>query len=231
MELVVIIILLLVGFNFILKLSYHKTFGRIALCIIPAIFVILTYEYAISQSKTQIADWLMQPELMLDTAVFLTIDVAFQICFCLLMASKLSGHISKWANIWLNICLWFPGLLIFPTLFTLLVEIIFSMPGVDFGIIAWSTACGLLCLLPIIIIAAKLAVPEDDIRLELMFIVNLLTAALGVIATVNGRTAAVGVDSVNYSSLASIIILFVIMAIAGYQLNKYIIAKKIKKIK
>ena len=231
MEIVVVIILLLVGLNFVLKLSYHNLIGRIVLCLVASIFLILTCDYAISQSKTQIADWLMQPDLMLDTSVILTVDVAFQICFCVLMALKLTGQIKRRQKIWFEICLWFPGLLIFPMLFSLLVEIIFSMPGTDFGVIAWSAAGAILILTPAIVFILKLSIPEDDLRLELMFIVNLLIAGLGIIATVNGRTAAVGTNEIDYSSLACILILFAIMAFAGYHLNKYITAKKITKIK
>ena len=76
METVVIIIMVAVGFSFLLKLTYHRPAGAIALALVAAAFVFLSYDEATSQSKTQIAEWLQNPSLMLDTSVWLTIDVA-----------------------------------------------------------------------------------------------------------------------------------------------------------
>ena len=105
-------------------------------------------ESASSQSKTRIADWLSQPELMLDTSVVLTIDVAFQICFCILMASRLSGTLRGLQSILLEITLWIPGLLLFPTLYSMLVAIIFSMPGADFDTIGWISGAAVMTATP-----------------------------------------------------------------------------------
>ncbi len=47
-------------------------------------------------------------------------------------------------------------------------------------------------------------VPEKEIRLELLFMVNMLIAALGVVATVNGRTAAAGTNQVEWGALGGV---------------------------
>lgn len=61
--------------------------------------------------------------------------------------------------------------------------------------------------------------------------VNLLTAALGIVATVNGQTAAVGIDSVEWSALAGVVAIIVAGAVAGLFLNKYLTNKQISKLK
>ncbi len=78
METVVLIIMVAVGFSFILKLTFHRLWGAITLALLAAGAILLSYEEASSQSKTQIADWLANPPLMLDISVWLTVDVAFQ---------------------------------------------------------------------------------------------------------------------------------------------------------
>lgn len=90
MEIVIVIIMLLVGFNFVLKLTYHNLLGKLLTCAVAALFVGLMWEEATTQSKTQISDWLNRPELMLDTSVLLTVDVFFQVAFCVMMAKKLA---------------------------------------------------------------------------------------------------------------------------------------------
>lgn len=77
--------------------------GRFASCIVAAVFILATYGAASTQSKTQIADWLSQPELMLDTSVWLTIDVAFQICFCILAAKSINSKLHRQQRIVANL--------------------------------------------------------------------------------------------------------------------------------
>lgn len=52
METLVIIIVCMVGFNFMLKLTWHGIAGKIALCIIGALFILLVTDAATMQSKT-----------------------------------------------------------------------------------------------------------------------------------------------------------------------------------
>lgn len=217
--------MLMVMVSFILKLTFHGPAGLVVLPMLAAIFVGMTYGYAIDQSKTQIAEWLSQPDLMLDTSVWLTIDVAFQILFCILMARKMTGRLPRKENVWLAVSLWFPGLLIFPVLFSLLVEIVFAMPGTDFAVLGWGTAAAVLVAAPLLAWGLKALLPERDLRLELMFLLSLLIAALGVIATVNGRTAAVGTNSVEWGALAGVLAILAAGSVTGIFVYKYKMSK------
>lgn len=231
METVVMIIMLLVGVSFVLKLTCHGWAGIAVLSVLSAAFVGFTTGFASEQSKTQIADWLCRPELMLDTSVLLTVDVLIQIFFCVLMARKLAGTLGRKGNIALQAALWFPGLLIFPVLFSLLVEVVFALPGVDFSVIGWGTAACLLIVVPLASIGLKWLLPEVELRIELMFLINLLIAALGVVATVNGRTAATGTSSVEWGALAAVFGLLVAGSVAGIYYDRIITKKQISKLK
>lgn len=213
-----------------LKLTFHRLSGTIALALVASAFVFLTYDEATSQSKTQIADWLQNPSLMLDTSVWLAIDVAFQICFCIIEAKKMRGELSKRDKIAYRICLWIPGLLIFPVLFSALTQLIFALPGTDFTVIGCSTAAAVLFIVPLMAYFVKWLLPETDIRLELMFMINLLIAALGIVATVNGRTAAVGTNNVDWYALSAVFGLLAVGCVVGLLLNRFIINRKINKI-
>ncbi len=231
MEIVVIIIMLLVGFSFVLKLTCLKPVGRIAVSAAAAVFVLLVCDAASSQSKTQIADRLEQPALMLDVSVLLTVDVAFQICFCVLAAKAIAGIVSPARRVAIAVCRYVPGLLIFPVLFAMLTALIFAMPGADFAGIARAVALGVLIVAPLLAAGLKWLVPEADIRLEVIFMVNMLIAALGVVATVNGRTAAVGTNSVDTGALGGIAAILACGFVAGLFINRLITRKKLSKIK
>lgn len=221
MELVVIIIMIMVGFSLLLKLTYLPLWGQLLICALLALFVGLSWTFAVNQSKTQIAAWIQSPELMLDMAVLLTIDVFLQITFCVTSAERIVGEkLSKSEKIIRVIALWIPGILIFPVLLAVLVAVIFSFPGVDFETIAWSLAAALFVIGMGIPYLIKWVLPEKDLRLELIFMVNAMICLLGVIATVNGRTAVAGVNSVDCYTLGGVLALFIVGATAGYILFK-----------
>lgn len=220
MEIVVVIIMCLVSFGFLLKLTFHGWPGRIVLSLAAAIFIAMSTDPATAQSKTQIADWLSRPELMLDASVLLTVDVALQLCFCILAAGKADGSLGRTGVFAYNVLLWLPGLLVFPVLFALLTALVFAMPGVDFQSIGLGCAALVLISMPLLASFFKALLPEYDIRIELMFLLGVLVAGLGIVATVNGRTAAVGTNEVEWSGLAMVAVLLAAGIAAGFVIHR-----------
>lgn len=231
MEIVVMFILLLVIFSLLLRMTLNSKLIAAVWCLAAALFVLVTREAATAQSKSTVVEWLSRPELMLDTAVWITVDAAFQIGYCLLAAESACGKLKKseQAAFWVFRLL--PGVLIFPTLFALHTELVFALTGVGFSLIAWSVAGGTIIMLPLLAAALRRLIPETEIRLELLFTINLLAAALGIVATVNGRTAAVGTNRIEWAALAGVTVIIAVGPVAGALCYKYLTNKKISKIK
>ena len=122
MDTVVLVLMLLTAFNFLLKQTFWKA---IAVCIIAAIcaaFAGLMWPYAIEQSKSQIANWLGNQPLMLDTSVVLSVEVCIQMAYAMLAVHVANDYPVKPRTIVMYRFLrWFPGLLIFPVIFSGLV--------------------------------------------------------------------------------------------------------------
>jgi hypothetical protein len=189
METVVLILMMMVVFSFVLKISCHSLLGAGAVSGVVALAVGLSWPLAIEQSQTQIADWLQDAPLMKDLSVVLTMDVAMNMAFCVLYARRtLHDRLPGSLRVALIVLRWMPGLLIFPTMFGVLVSAIFAFTGADFSGVAWSLA-GIFLLASVGgSYGLKILLPEVESRLELTFFLNALTAVLGVIATVNGCT-------------------------------------------
>ncbi len=205
METVLLVMMILVCFNYILKQTYRKIYSVACSAAVCALFVGLMWPYAIEQSKSQISLWLSDSALMLDAAVILTLEVAVQMAFCVLSAHIQTSGKVKPRTIWIyRILRWFPGILIFPVLFSLLVSVIFVLPGTSFPLVAWSLAAAVLVAIPVGTYGVKKLLPEKEIRLELLFLSNALIAILGIIATVNGRTAVAGISQVDWMALAGV---------------------------
>ena len=218
METVVVVLMILVCFNFMLKQTYRKWGSVTLIAVVCALFVGLIWPYAIEHSKTQIADWLS----------------VLQMAFCMLAAHVMTtGRIRK-RTLWSYKALrWFPGLLIFPVLFSGLVALIFSFPGVSFPRIAWSMAAGVLVLIPAGTFVLQRLLPEKELRLELLFLANALIAVLGVITTVNGRTAVTGNTVIDWSALAGLTALTLVGTIGGFfiaRIKRYYKLRKNKEI-
>ena len=113
------------------------------------------------------------------------------------------------------------GYLIFPVLFSGLVYLIFSFPGVSFSLVAWSMAVGVLILISVGTLFLRYLLPEKELRLELLFLTNALTAILGIIATVNGRTAVTGISEVDWGALTGLIIMLAGGGLIGLVIYKY----------
>ena len=205
METVVLVMMTVVCFNYLLKQTWRKPFFVALSAVVCALFVGLAWPWAIEQSKNQIAGWLADSALMLDMAVLLTLEVALQMTFCVVAAHIHTAGRVKPSVVWIyRLLRWFPGLLVFPVLFSLLVAAIFALPGISFPLTAWSLAATVAVAIPLGRWALKHLLPEKEIRLELLFLTNALIAILGIIATVNGRTAVAGITSVDWPSLGGV---------------------------
>ena len=217
METVVLVMMMLVCFNYIMKQTYRKKYAVVCSAIVCALFMGLMWPYAVEQSKSQIAGWLSDSALMLDVAVILTLEVAVQMAFCVLSAHIQTTVEVKPLTLWIyRILRWFPGVLIFPVLFSLLVSLIFALPGTSFQLVAWSAAAAVFVAIPIATYGVKRLLPEKEIRLEALFLSNALIAILGVVGTVNGHTAVAGISEVDLAALAGVCGLVVLGLIGGF---------------
>ena len=206
METLVLVMMILVCFSFVLKQTFHGVKEIMIISVLVAFFVGMAWPFAIEQSKTQIAAWIADQKLMLDMAVLLSVDVALTMLFCVHHVDlKTSEHVScrKWM---FYIALkYFPGLLVFPVLFSLLVMVIFMLPGMSFQVVAWTLAVVLLVLTPALTYVLRWLLPERPIRLELLFLVEVLLGLMGIVGTVNGNTAVAGINSVDLKSLLGVV--------------------------
>lgn len=232
METVVLVMMIVVCFNYLLKQTWRKPFFVALSAVVCALFVGLAWPWAIEQSKNQIAGWLADSALMLDLAVLLTLEVALQMTFCIVAAHiHTAGRVKPSIVRIYRLLRWFPGLLVFPVLFSLLVAAIFALPGVSFPLVAWSLAATVAVAIPLGRWALKHLLPEKEIRLELLFLTNALIAILGIIATVNGRTAVAGITSVDWPSLGGVMAFVaagLLLGMAAFRIKQKLMNKKQK---
>jgi len=218
MELIIQILMLFIIVNCFLKLSFWKPWQAAIFSLTCAIFVIASCQFAILQSKTQLADYLKNTKVMQDAAVLITIESAICFAFCFAALREMFG---KKIKRWVQPLYWYPSVLIFPVLFYILTQIIFAMPGTDFTVISYLLAGGVFIGLPALSYLVKYLYPEQELRLEVYFLVSLFVCIIGLITTVNGNVTYAAVEEpLNVKALLLSVGLFAIAFIIGFLWNK-----------
>lgn len=210
--------MLFILINCVLKLSFWKPWQAGIFSFICAAFIIWTCQYAILQSKTQLADYLKNTRIMQDAAVLVTIESAICFGFCFAALREMFGKKTKR---WIQPLYWYPSLLIFPVLFYLLTQIIFAMPGTDFTTISYLLATGIFIGLPALSYLVRHLYPEKEFRLEVYFLVSLFVCIIGLITTVNGNVTYAAVEeSINIKALILSFVLFAMAFVIGFVWNR-----------
>ena len=219
MEYIVAILIVFIIINSAIKLTFWKLLQAFLFSAVCAIFVIIVYPYAITQSKVQIMSYLNNVQVMQDITVLVTLESVLCLGFCFAALRAIYGRKPKK---WVTVLYWYPGLLIFPALFYVLTNEMFLMPGVSFKTITYATATGIFLLIPVISLFIKWLLPERELRLEIHFLVSLFVAIVGLITTVNGNVVYEATqEPLNIKALIVALGLFAGLFIMGFLFNKY----------
>lgn len=218
MELIIHILMLFITVNCIFKLSFWKLWQTAVYSLAAGAFVAGTWRYAILQSKTQIADYLQNTVALQDMAIIITLESAVCFAYCVAYLRGMYGKKNRW---WVEVLKWYPSLLLFPVLFYCLTEAIFLLVGTNFGTTAYSLAAVVVVALPLLSRGVKYLVPEQELRLEIHFLVSLFVCILGLLTTVNGKTTyAATEESFNLPALALSAGLFALTFLLGFLWNR-----------
>lgn len=218
MELIIHILMLFIALNCIFKLSFWKLWQAAVYSLVAGAFVVGTWQYAILQSKTQIADYLRNTEALQDMAIIITLESAVCFAYCVAFLRGMYGKKNRW---WAEVLKWYPSLLLFPVLFYCLTESIFLLVGTDFQTTAYSLAALVVFVLPLLSRGVRYLVPEQELRLEVHFLISLFVCILGLLTTVDGKTTyAATQEPFNGRALALSAGLFAVTFGFGFIWNK-----------
>ena len=185
MELILQILMLFIGINCLIKLSFWKTWQTVLFGLLCALFVWFSQSVTVTLSKTKLEALLHSPTVLQDLAVLITAESAICFGFCIVALRQLFGK-SKMCKS--KILYAYPGLLIFPVLFYAQVQLIFGLPGVSFEKIAWVMAVAIFVLIPAGSWLIKWLFPEPELKLEVHFLLSFIVCIIGLLVTVNGNT-------------------------------------------
>lgn len=197
MEILIALIALLLVLSFLLKGTFLPRWGRVAFSLLLAVAVRLVIPLLAGQPAATVNGWISSPDRMLDGAVCIVLEVVLMTAFCFAwsaryaapvsvsLAKKCSrdGHRPLLRSLGCSLLHWYPGLLSFPAVCWAWSQLLFSRPGIDFTRFAWVAA-----LITLVIALGgpwllRRLLPEEESRLEGLFLVNLFLLLLTIAAT------------------------------------------------
>lgn len=140
MEILIYTLIVFILVSCAFKLSQWGWISRIAFSASLAAFVLWSKQYAVLQSKTQLADYLANSAALQNMAVVVTIDTVFCFAYAFCYFQDMYEDPQKRSKWWLNILKWYPSLLMFPVTFYAFTQTLFVAVGVDFSTTTWAVA-------------------------------------------------------------------------------------------
>ena len=172
MTIILTLTALLTILSFCLKCSFYSWKGALAAAVALGIAVYFALGWLTRQSAGAIAAWTTDGGKMLDAAVCIVLEAVIMTGFCF---SRPAGKLR-----WL---LPYPGVLAAASASLLWIQLPLSRPGLDFGSFTlWSAAASAAAafLLPWL---TRLLLPDEESRLESLFIINVFLILSTVAAT------------------------------------------------
>ncbi|MCM1042130.1 MAG: hypothetical protein NC324_00760 [Bacteroides sp.] len=139
--------------------------------VVCALFVLLSGRYAVQVNKLAVSEAFAKPEVMQNINVLITLHILFTLGFA---ASKMQKAFGLENPLFYRILEYVPPLLVFPALFYCHIVLLFSFAGVSFTLIGTVFALITLLCMGGGAYLFRAAVPETELRTELLLIVELL---------------------------------------------------------
>lgn len=219
MELIIYVLMLFITLNTVFKLSFWAWWQQLIFGLLVGAFTVWSLQFAVEQSKTQIADYLQDTAALQNMAILITVESVFSFGYCTTWLRGLYGKKTVW---WARALRWYPGVLFFPVAFYLLTMSLFTWVGHDFDRTAWLVGGACAVGLPMLAQAVRYLLPEADSRLEMHYLLSLFVCIIGLLTTVNGETVYAAADDTpfNWAALAGSAALVVFLFVLGFMWSR-----------
>ncbi|MBR1792774.1 MAG: hypothetical protein IJ764_03955 [Bacteroidales bacterium] len=220
MEYIIDLLILFIILSCVFKLSMMKWWQQLLYSLLLAAFAWWSVRYAVMQSKTQLADYLQNTATLQNMAILVTIESAVGLTYALSWLGE-GKQVGSHRRVIRRLLWGYPSLLMFPVVFYLLTQVVFTATGVSFQTTALLFAAAIAILLPLMSFGTIKLLPDDASRVELYLLLVTFVCILGLISTQNGRIIyAVRESPINWGSLSLTLLFFVAFAALGYLFNR-----------
>lgn len=215
MEIILYVLMLFILLNCAFKLSLWQWWQRGIFSLVLGGFAFWSMKYAMLQSKTQLEDYLQNTVALQNMAIIVTIESVFCFGFAILyFQGAYEQEKTKWAA---KLLYWYPSLLMFPVMFYVLTQTLFTFVGMDFTVTALVFSVGAFIVVPLLAEGAKILLPDETSRVEIQLLLTCFICVLGLLSTENGKMVYhIKENPVDWRMVIVSIVAFVLLFILGY---------------
>lgn len=180
------IIPILAGFialSFLLKVGFYPRWGVWLAAGCCAVFVLFITPWVTEQSKTEMAVFFASRRQMLNVSVCVTLEAAAMIAYCFDCFAEMRTRNTAFKRTVTCLLYLYPGVLTGGVICYVLAQVLFTFPGTDFKMLSRTAAAILFLFIGIGACLLRRITESRALRLELLFIVNLIIVVLSIIAT------------------------------------------------
>jgi len=183
MEYVIHLLALFITLSFLLKVGFYPRRGIWTAAAGCALFAGLVTPWVTEQSKATMAAFFASRPQMLDLSACVTLEAAVMVAFCFDCFAEMRTRNSTFKQAVTLFLKLYPGVLIGGVISYALALLLFTFPGLDFGSLPWIAAAVAFLTVCAGSRLLRYAIGDRPLRLEVLFIVNLFTVLLSIIAT------------------------------------------------
>ncbi len=207
MESLVQLLMLLVCLVAVIKLSLAHKWLNLAFALLLFAFTLWIKDFCSEETIAGISMYIEQKSLRESMAILLTLEGLVYMLYAFAPKKKVLAF--------------YPSLLIFPILYYTETNLFFAFAGEDFFLVALLLALAVLSLFVALPYLIKWLVPEEEIRLELLFLSSIIMTVLGLLTTVDDRLSYEAPPTeIPLRGLLIALVLFVICFAIGYYLPR-----------
>ncbi len=211
-------LMVVIALGFVVKQSLGNKWQWLAGALLNGSLIWILKPFALQQSKTAMESLLSNPEIMTNLSLFVIVDCSILMTYCFKNAGEILNNIKAgdWnKNIWRNFLKIYPGFLVVPMLYFALSHAFFLTPGVSFTTVTWVVTVVVVLLSGFAPYLTKIVLPNNDIRRELLVIICIIIACIGIVGTVNGTTVYKNMNKIDWGSLLWVSISGIVVAGMG----------------
>jgi len=214
MEHLIHLVMIMLVVAFLLWHSFNNIWVNLIVASLSALSMIAVQPLLLTTSKTDISAVMSNQGLLTEISLLILLEMALMIFWCFLGFAKTPSRLEK-------ILKWYPGFFILPILWYVQAQAIFYSPGVDFKLIAYSSAIFAFLIMAVGPYLFRWLIPESELRKELLFIIAVIVILLASVAPAQGTPLFPQTLHPEWNGLLALLALTAILAFSGFLCKRF----------
>jgi len=183
MAVIYVLLAVLVTLGFLLRASFFPKTAVAAVAVAFALWALWLVPWITQHSRQELELFFTQRAYVLNVSLCLCVEAVLLMLFCLVRVPVYKA--GRWPQLAKQVTACYPGLLFDLVLGYVSAQLLYAYPGIDFAALRWGAAAVMLVGIPLCAFGLRKLLPDESLRLELLFITQLFILLLAILMSGN----------------------------------------------